>query len=64
MEITDSKGNILKVGDRVVWEDPEEQYQDSSRIWTITKLSEEIILISDKYSEAEVFPCELIKLNK
>lgn len=52
----------FKVGDNVVWLDPEEEFRDTTRVYTIDSLEGEIIRISDEYSEVEVTANELIKL--
>ena len=63
---TDKFGEKIKVGDYVLWHDPDEEARDLSRIWTIDKIAstdeDAVILISDKWgSEAEVFGFELEK---
>lgn len=53
---------VFKVGDKVVWLDPQEEYRDTTRVYTIDAIEGEIIRISDEYSEVEVTSNELIKL--
>ena len=61
--VKDRGGKQLKVGDCVLWYDPEEETRDLTRIWGIDKINgddeDSIILISDDFSEAEVFGHEL-----
>lgn len=57
----DRKGNELKVGDCVIWYDPDETTRDTTRIWAIDKINGEVITISDDYSEAEVYRNEIEK---
>ena len=60
MKIKDKKGKALKVGKKVVWHDPEDSVKDLSRVYKVNKIiNEEVILISDEFSEAEVCPNEL-----
>jgi hypothetical protein len=60
----------FKVGDKVKWYDPEVEARDLSIVWTIDEIrgslddEDTIILITSEYgSEAEVFQCELEKVN-
>lgn len=57
--IKDRKGNRIHLGSKVLWYDPEEDARDLSRVWTVDELDEEIVFISDDFSEAEVYPNEL-----
>ena len=61
--IKDRRGNELKVGDCVLWHDPDETTLDLSRIWGIDEIKGDdentVILISDDFSEAEVYAHEL-----
>lgn len=57
----DRCGSAIKVGDCVIWHDPDETTRDLSRIWAIDKINGEVITISDDYSEAEVYSHELEK---
>ena len=59
MGIKDRKGQELFVGAQVIWHDPEEEARDLSRVWTIYRISDEIILIADEFGEAEVYPIEV-----
>lgn len=60
MKIKDRKGKSLKVGQKVIWFDPEVEARDLSEVYVVDKIyNEEIVLISNKFSEAEVNPCEL-----
>ena len=61
---------MLKVGDRVKWNDPniedyskEERQNALKRVFTIDSISGDIYLISDGYSEAEVTKNELKKVK-
>jgi len=60
----DREGKIIRVGDCVLWHDPDEETRDLTRIWAIDKIcgdnEDSIIIISDEYgSEADVFGHEL-----
>ena len=60
MKVKDRKGKSLKVGQKVIWFDPEVEARDLSEVYVVDKIyNEEIVLISNKFSEAEVNPCEL-----
>ena len=64
--VRDRNNEELKVGDCVRWYDPDEETRDLTRLWGIDKINgddeDSIILISDDFSEAEVWGCELEKL--
>lgn len=53
------EGDEIKVGMQVVWEDPEEEARDLSRIWTVESINGEVITIKDDPSVAEVTANEL-----
>lgn len=59
----DKNGTPLVVGDCVIWYDPDEDTRDLSRVWAIDEIQSDeedaIILISDDFSEAEVYGHEL-----
>ena len=55
----DRNGDEIKVGDYVKWYDTEDSARDLSRTYLVWNIRDEIVLITDEYSEAEVFPCEL-----
>lgn len=60
MEARDKNGKIIHAGDNVRWCGPEESARDLKRVWTVNEIhSEECVLISDEYSQAEVMPEEL-----
>ena len=62
MEKTFDRNNVeTKVGDKVIWYDPAIDAMDLSRVWIIDKITDEIVYISDDFSEAEVFANELLK---
>lgn len=64
MEKAFDKNNVeIKVGDKVIWYDPAVDARDLSRVWVIDRITEEIVFISDNFSEAEVFANELLKKN-
>lgn len=64
MEKTFDRNNVeIKVGDKVIWYDPAVDARDLSRVWVIDKITDEIVYISDDFSEAEVFANELSKKN-
>jgi len=52
----------LKVGDKVLWYDPEVSARDLSRVYEVKEIKGEILLIADDYSEAEVTLNELTKV--
>jgi hypothetical protein len=62
--VTDRKGKQISVGAHVIWYDPQEEFRDLTRVWQVDDVSEEIIYISDDYSEAEVLPSELEVVEK
>lgn len=51
----------IKVGDKVIWYDLAIDARDLSRVWIIDKITDEIVYISDDFSESEVFANELLK---
>ena len=57
----DKNGAAIKVGDKVVWYDPQIEYRDTNRVWRIDKLSDEMAFISDAHSESEVLLSEIAK---
>lgn len=60
MKVKDRKGKVLKKGQKVKWHDPEEEARDLSRVYVVDKIhNEDVVLISDKCSVAEVMPHEL-----
>lgn len=62
MEKTFDRNNVeINVGDKVIWYDPAIDAMDLSRVWTIDKITDEIVYISDDFSESEVFANELLK---
>ena len=64
MEKTFDRNNVeIKVGDKVIWYDPAIDARDLSRVWIIDKITDEIVYISDDFSESEVFANELLKKN-
>ena len=62
MEKTFDRNNVeIKVGDKVIWYDPAIDARDLSSVWTIDKITDEIVYISDDFSESEVFANQLLK---
>lgn len=59
-EYVDKKGHPIKVGSQVIWYDPEKSARDVKRVWTVDDMRGDIVYISDKFSEAEVYPQELV----
>jgi hypothetical protein len=61
--VRDRNNKKLNVGDCVLWHDPDPETRDLTRLWGIDKINgddeDSIILISDDFSEAEVFGHEL-----
>ena len=65
MKKTFDRNNVeIKIGDKVIWYDPAIDARDLSRVWTIDKITDEIVYISDDFSESEVFANELSKKNQ
>ena len=58
----DIHGEELKLGDKVVWYDPDEEFRDLTRIYEIFDIQGDIISISDEYGESEVYASELEKV--
>ena len=62
MERVFDKNNVeIKVGDNVIWYDPEIEARDLERVWVVDRITDEIVYISDDFSETEVFANELSK---
>lgn len=59
----DRNGNEIEIGDYVKWYDPEESARDLDRTYLVWDIRDEIVLITDEYSEVEVFPYELEKVD-
>ena len=60
MKIKDRKGKALRKGQKVIWYDPEEDARDLTEVYVVDKIhNEEVVMISNDYSEAEVSPSEL-----
>ena len=57
----DRNNEEIKVGDKVIWYDPAGDARDLSRVWVIDRITDEVVYISDDFSEAEVFSSELSK---
>ena len=55
----DRNGNVLNVGDRVLWYDPSEEFRDLQRVYKIFDIDGDIIRISDERSEVECPASEL-----
>lgn len=58
----DIHGEELKIGDKVLWYDPDEKYRDLTRVYEIFDIQGDIISISDEYGESEVYASELKKV--
>ena len=58
----DIHGEELRIGDKVVWHDPDEEYRDLTRVYEIFDIQGDIISISDEYGESEVYANELEKV--
>ena len=64
MEKRFDRNNVeINVGDKVIWYDPAVDARDLSRAWVIDRITDEIVYISDDFSESEVFANELSKKN-
>ena len=63
LHAVDRNGMQMKKGDHVIWYDPDTEHQDLTRIYTIDEIrgedDDDIILISDDYSETEAWASEL-----
>lgn len=57
--IKDRKGTEIKLGSKVLWYDPDEDYRDLSRVWTVYEITEDIVYLSDEFGETEVYPTEI-----
>ena len=58
----DIYGEELHIGDKVIWYDPDEEFRDLTRVYTIFDIQGDIISISDEYGESEVYANELEKV--
>ena len=55
----DCNNREINIGDTVIWFDPDLQFRDITRFYDVIKMDEDLITISDKYTELEVFPNEI-----
>ena len=62
--MNDMNGNRLRVGQMVLWFDPDVEARDLSRVYTIYEIREDFLLIGDEYSEEEVLPSEVLIVSK
>lgn len=61
IKVKDRLDNDLKLGDEVIWVDPEKEARDLNRVWTICDVQSEVLVrIQDILSDEEVNPKELI----
>ncbi len=58
-KVLDRNGNEIEIGCHVIWFDPEIDSRDLDRVWTVDDYTEDVVQISDEYSEAEVYPSEI-----
>jgi hypothetical protein len=58
-KVLDRNGKEIEIGSHVIWFDPEIDSRDLDRVWTVDDYTEEVVQISDEYSEAEVYPSEI-----
>lgn len=58
-KVLDRNGKEIEIGSHVIWYDPEIEARDLNRVWTVDDYTEDIVQISDEYSEAEVYPSEI-----
>lgn len=63
-EYVDRNGRQIVVGSKVIWYDPEEEARDLKNVWTVWKMTGDIVYINIEQNgqyvgEAEVFPQEL-----
>ena len=59
VEFHDIDGNPIKIGDKVIWFDPEYVHRDLTRIYVVYDIKGDFVYIADRYSEVEVFPIEI-----
>lgn len=67
MIVQDRVGTPLEVGDNVLWFDPDLTAWElnKDRVYNVDEVvNEEMVRISDEFSEAEVLPHELVALKK
>lgn len=58
--VKDRFNRPISIGDQVRWYDPQIEYRDLERIYEVTDIqSDEMIWISDDYSDVVVNACEL-----
>lgn len=55
----DCNNREINIGDTVIWFDPDLQFRDITRFYIVDKMDDDLITISDKYTELEVFPNEI-----
>lgn len=55
----DCNNREIHLNDTVIWFDPDLQFRDVTRFYNVDKIDEDLITISDKYTELEVFPHEI-----
>jgi hypothetical protein len=58
-KVLDRNGKEIEIGSHVIWFDPEIDSRDLDRVWTVDDYTEDVVQISDEYSEAEVYPSEI-----
>ena len=58
-KVLDRNGKEIEIGSHVIWYDPEIDARDLDRVWTVDDYTDDIVQISDEYSEAEVYPSEI-----
>ena len=58
-KVLDRNGKEIEIGSHVIWYDPEIEARDLDRVWTVDDYTDDIVQISDEYSEAEVYPSEV-----
>jgi hypothetical protein len=58
-KVFDRNGKEIEIGSHVIWFDPEIDARDIDRVWTVDDYTNDIVQISDEYSEAEVYPSEI-----
>lgn len=55
----DCNGKEIHINDTVIWFDPDLQFRDVTRFYNVDKINGDIVTISDRYSEIEVFSNEI-----
>lgn len=55
----DCNNKEIHLNDTVIWYDPDLQHKDITRFYNVDKIEGDVITISDKFSQMEVFNVEI-----